>query len=301
MMWKRRDFLRASALAGAGWFVASRVGHAVAADLPPLRIVHYTDVHCMPGLTNTDLLARAAEKISAMHGDVVIASGDVIHEGHVSRVEDCVPRFEMYRGFLGALPPGVEHCVGNHDLAGARPRDGSAPAADPWQLWRGQLGCVSANRTFERAGYKFLVFDTLRVLPEGLVYDATPSAASLAWLDTEIAATPAAQPVILCTHVPFLSEFALGKAPPGEPPPVSLQVPGAAGIVARFRDKRLVAVLQGHVHVKERMSLSGVPVLTGGAISGAWWKGTNQGTPPGFASIEIRDGHLAWSYHALDA
>lgn len=301
MKLRRRTFLRNSLLAGAGWFVAARLQYAAPAGLPPLRIVHYTDVHCMPGLANPDLLARAAEKISAMAPDIIVAGGDVIHEGHVSRAEDCLPRFAMYRGFVSMLPDGVEHCVGNHDLAGARPRDGSPPAADPWQLWREQLGYASANRAISRAGYRFLFFDTLRILPEGMVYDATPSAASLAWLDAAIAATPPGEPIVLCTHVPFLSEFALGKAPPGEPPPVSLQVPDAAAIVGRFRERNLVAILQGHVHVKERMELAGVPVLTGGAVSGAWWKGRNRDTPPGFASIEVRDGVLTWTYHALEA
>ncbi len=299
MNWKRREFLRCTAFTGAAVFLPGTIRQAVAGDLPPLRVIFYTDVHCRPGLSDPAVLERAAARISRMPHDLVMAGGDVIHAGHISRVDECRARFALYRSFLENLPPGVEHVVGNHDLAGARPGDGSPPAEDPWQLWREELGCASANRAFTRAGYRFVIFDTLRILPQGPVYEAVPSPASLAWLDAEIAAIPADQPVILCTHVPFLSDLALSKAQPGEPPPPTLQVPNAATLVEKFRAHRLVAILQGHVHVNERMTLSGIPVFSGGAISGAWWKGNVANTPPGFASLEIANGEITWTYHSL--
>lgn len=295
----RRRFLKT--LTAAGLAHSAVLRWAVAKDLPPLRGIFYTDIHCMPGLADPATLERAAAFIRETPHDIIVAGGDAIHRGYVSTEAACMDRFAMYREFLGKFSSPVEHVVGNHDLAGARPDDGSPPSQDPWRLWREQLGHGSPNRSFLCGGYKFLTFDTLRIIPEASIYTADPQPGALEWLEREIAATPDDQPVILCVHIPFYSAFSMSKAAPGEQPPATLQVPGATSLIGRFRGKKLAAILQGHVHVNERLTLEGVPVLTGGAICGAWWKGPHLDTPPGLATFEIRDGQLIWRYHSLAA
>jgi len=293
----RRDFGRLAGAAALG-AVLARFDYAVAAGLPPVRIAFYTDVHCMPGLTDEASLARAAEAITATRADAIIAGGDVIHRGHVSRAEECLPRFAQYKEFLKKLPGGVHHVPGNHDLAGARPADGSVPANDPWALWRDELGIPEPNRVFEKGGYKFVILDTLEIVPEKSVYRGCAGTGRLEWLAREISSTPKEQPFILCLHIPVLSTFVDRKTPVGETPSPSLQVTDAAEIFRIFQGRPLAAVLQGHVHIKEKMETGGIPVLTGGAIAGAWWKGVNEDTPRGFARIEIKNGNLRWEYVA---
>lgn len=293
----RRKFGQLTGAAALG-FVWARLEWSVASSLPPLRIAFYTDVHAMPDLTDGASLDRAAAAINASGADAIIAGGDMIHRGHVSAAADCPPRFALYKEFLSKLPPGVEHVPGNHDLAGARPQDGSPATDNPWGLWSEQLGISQINRSFERAGYTFIILDTLEIVPEKAVYRGCTGPDRLAWLRAEVESAPSDQPLILCLHIPVVSKFVDSRTAAGETPSPSLQVTDAEEIFRIFSHRKLAAVLQGHVHVKERMDANGVPVLTGGAIAGAWWKGENEGTPRGFARIEIKDGKLTWEYIA---
>ncbi|WP_246376862.1 hypothetical protein [Gluconacetobacter aggeris] len=48
----------------------------------------------------------------------------------------------------------------------------------------------------------------------------------------------------------------------------SLQVVNASEILDLFGTVNVIAVLQGHTHVLERVDWYGVPYITGGAVSG---------------------------------
>jgi 3',5'-cyclic AMP phosphodiesterase CpdA len=288
---RRRRFLSGLGAAAAGTVLA-RLEWAVASDLPPLTLAFYTDVHAMPGLTDVSVLTRAAALLTAEDADGIFCGGDVIHRGHVSTVEDCRPRFALYREFLAKLPKGVVHVPGNHDLAGAKPEDGQA-SADPWALWREELAIGEPCRSVDAAGYRFLVLDTLSVTGEGpFPYKAEAGADRLAWLDRELAATPPGHPLILCTHIPLRSDFVLSKH--GPTPPASLLAVDAPAIFKRFEGRNLAAVLQGHLHLMEEMRVGDVPVLTCGALSGSWWSTT--GNPKGYARIRISGGLLRWEF-----
>ncbi|MCX7869168.1 MAG: metallophosphoesterase [Terrimicrobiaceae bacterium] len=293
---KRRRFWGLAAGAAAGCLIPRREW-AVAAEAGPLRVVFYTDVHAMPGLASETILSQTAESICADAPDVVIAGGDVIHRGHLSRAVDCPPRFALYRRFLGQLPPGVRHVVGNHDLAGARPEDRSAPEPDPWKLWREELEVPEPCQALDAGGVRFLILDTLTLdAADPAIYRGEAGPERLAWLRQQIAEAPPARSLILCTHIPLASSFLEERHP--TPPPASLQTVDALAIKEAFASRRPIAILQGHLHFREETSWEGIPVVTAGAVSGAWWKGSNAGTPPGYARLDIRDGRMSWEYVA---
>ncbi len=63
---------------------------------------------------------------------------------------------------------------------------------------------------------------------------------------------------------------------------------------------QLQLVLQGHLHVREEVRWGGTTFLTGGAVSGAWWRGAFHGTPPGFNVITLSDDRVECEYRAYD-
>jgi hypothetical protein len=78
----------------------------------------------------------------------------------------------------------------------------------------------------------------------------------------------------------------------------------------KLRNRPVVAILQGHVHVNERQELNGIPCVTGGAVCGKWWRGPNMGTYPGLGMIEIipagtpksmSNHNMAWNYRNTPA
>ena len=118
------------------------------------------------------------------------------------------------------------------------------------------------------------------------------------WLRQDLGRTPKDQPIVVVLHIPLLTTFyqatqgATAAAPPGRVVVNNLDVLDA------FTDHNLALVLQGHLHVAERLQWRNTTFITGGAICGRWWRGPWQGTPEGFNVITLRDGRIEWEYLA---
>lgn len=54
-----------------------------------------------------------------------------------------------------------------------------------------------------------------------------------------------------------------------------------------LRDHAVLAVLQAHSHVYERIEVDGISFITTGAVAGADWHGSFLGTPKGYTDITI--------------
>lgn len=54
-----------------------------------------------------------------------------------------------------------------------------------------------------------------------------------------------------------------------------------------LRDHDVLAVLQAHSHVYERIELNGMSFITTGAVAGADWRGSFLGTPEGYTEIAV--------------
>jgi len=54
-----------------------------------------------------------------------------------------------------------------------------------------------------------------------------------------------------------------------------------------LRDHDVLAVLQAHSHVYERITLNGISFITTGAVAGADWRGSFLGTPEGYTEITV--------------
>ncbi|MEM9443826.1 MAG: hypothetical protein AAGA18_00605 [Verrucomicrobiota bacterium] len=63
-----------------------------------------------------------------------------------------------------------------------------------------------------------------------------------------------------------------------------------------FKGHDLCLVLQGHLHVNEVVKWNKTTFIMGGAISGSWWNGSNQGTAEGFGLINWEEGSPTWDY-----
>ena len=63
-----------------------------------------------------------------------------------------------------------------------------------------------------------------------------------------------------------------------------------------FKEHNLVLVLQGHLHVTEMLRWQNTTFITGGALSGKWWRGSYHGTPEGFNIVTLRGDRIEWEY-----
>jgi len=187
-------------------------------------------------------------------------------------------RWKVADTFLGKLHARMEPIIGNHDFYEPLLPDGSPSPTDPRWRWRRQFGLDRTYRSFAFRGYRFLMLDSVKVTGGINPYRGWIDAAQLSWLDRELVRIPRDQPIILCTHVPFRTSLKDFLNPFIGPSPGRVRVLNADAVLSRLRDRPLVLVLQGHVHVNERLREGDVPFITGGAVCGKWWNGPNMGT-----------------------
>jgi 3',5'-cyclic AMP phosphodiesterase CpdA len=287
-------FSRREFVTGLGAFVASQVlvprvlaGVELPGGLRPLRLGFLTDCHAMAENGAPAALDRTADLMNSLQPDLIIGGGDFVHGGFYSPGREIEHRWVIADTFLRKLGTRLEPIIGNHDFYDPLMPDGTPSAKDPRWRWRKHFGIGSTYRSFPFRGYRFLMLDSVKVVGGANPYRGWIDAAQLLWLDRELRTIPANQPIILCTHIPFKTSVMENFGAFTGPSPGRVRVINANAVLERLRNRPLALIMQGHVHIKERLEAGGVPCITGGAVCGKWWEGPNMGTSPGVGLIEI--------------
>ncbi len=283
----RRTVLRDGIAFGATTMLALSGGIARGAEGgASFRILFFTDVHAHENDGVPDLLRVRMERIRQERVDLVLGGGDFIHRGHLSTPRLAEKRFQIFRDAAAGLD--FFPMIGNHDLAGLRPDEGN-PAEDPRRLFLECFARETTYATFDRQGIRFIMLDAVLPVEGEEVYRGGIAPAQRAWLEDLLARTPHEQPIVLATHIPFRSVFPQIANGPFTAVKPNLLVGEADDILRLFESHNLRCLLQGHLHFDEVARINGLPFVMGGAVSGAWWKGVNHGTPPGYAIIDLLD------------
>lgn len=297
----RRAFLRDTALGSVavlGW--SNQLTWAVepSADTQPLKIVFYTDIHTRVEWETPQALALAAESINRHAADLVLCGGDMITDGYQSSSAQVAPRWDAYRVMHEAIRPAPVVILGNHDLVGVEPSDGSAPAIDPREDVKRQMNLDATYRSFDLHGYHFMLLDSVQVTADEKKYRGFIDDAQLAWIRRDLEGVDSRTPIVVVCHVPLLTTFF--QATQG----IETSVPSNRGVVNNrevlecFSGHNLQLVLQGHLHVNEMLRWRGTTFITGGAVCGKWWRGEWHGTPEGYGVLDLTPGKVDWNYHA---
>jgi 3',5'-cyclic AMP phosphodiesterase CpdA len=241
-------------------------------------------------------LARAAAAINAVQPDFVIGGGDLITDGFQNTAATVAPRWDTYMAMHRAIKADVYPTIGNHDLVAALPEDGSAPASDPRAIYLEKMGLDRSWYSFDVAGYRFFVLDTIRVSHDEFKYHGHVSSEQIEWLREQLLHTPRDMPLVIALHIPLLTVFyeATKGATYGARP--NRVVTNNMEVLELFANHNLLLVLQGHLHVTERLQWKNTTFITGGAISARWWRGPWHGTKEGFNIITLQDNRVDWQY-----
>lgn len=289
----RRDFLRGLGAAAVTQVFLPRVlaGKPLATDLQPLRIGFLTDCHAMAEHGAPEGLTRTAEMMNGLHPDLIIGGGDFVHGGFYDRGPVMNSRWRIADTFLRKLHVKLEPVIGNHDFYEPLLADGSPSPHDPTWRWKKYFGLRSTHRSFAFRGYRFIILDSVKVTGGPNPYRGWIDASQLLWLERELSRIPANEPIILCSHVPFTTMARDAIGPMAGISPGRIRVLNSEQVLEKLRGRPLAVILQGHVHLNERVEQSfdggRVPCITGGAVCGKWWRGPNLWTHPGCGLIEI--------------
>jgi 3',5'-cyclic AMP phosphodiesterase CpdA len=298
-LWTRREFgataLAAAACAGVGW--PWRACWAAETGLSrPLRFVFYTDIHARVEWGTPEAMALAAAKINEQGAELILCGGDLVTDGFESDGSDMDPRWAAYMEMHGALRGEVHAAIGNHDLVAARPKNGAQPSADPRAPFRERMGLSRTYYSFHHSGVHFVVLDPLKITDDDLKYHGWMTDDQLAWLAGDLAAVDPATPIVLMLHMPLLTSFYQATEGGGVAGPPNRVVQNNREVLAAFAGRRLLLVLQGHLHVNEMLRWQDTTFITGGAVAGKWWRGNWHGTEEGFGVVTLHPDRVDWQY-----
>lgn len=253
--------------------------------------VFLSDTHIRPELDADRACAMCFEQVSASPADFVIHGGDHIEDALEADRVRAVMLMDLYQRTERAhLRKPVRHVLGNHDCLGVFPKSGIAPDEPGYgkQFYIDRFG--PRHYAFDHKGVHFVVLDSVGITADRN-YEGRVDEAQLEWLRADLSAQPKGQRIVVVTHIPLLTAMQCYE-------PVSwLDTPhnwtfvtNGREVLRILKDYNVLAVLQGHSHVYERIDLNGIRFISTGAVAGADWRGSFLGTPEGYTEITI-DGH----------
>jgi 3',5'-cyclic AMP phosphodiesterase CpdA len=288
----RRQFVSLTALATA--FLATpefSLGAPTSkSKLGSFDFVFLTDTHLYPELNADGGCAMCFKKIRSQHADFAIQGGDHLLDVLAVDRQRANALYDLYTKTEQEIGLNVHHAVGNHDLFGIDTKSGIAPGEPGYgkRMFEERFG--STYYSFDHKGYHFIVLDS--ILPtENRSWEARIDEKQLAWLKHDLESSGPDTSVVLAVHVPLVTGAA--SYGPFNGPRV---IVNAQEVLQLFAARRILAVLQGHIHVNEVVNFRGIPYITGGAVCGNWWHGTRWGTPEGYTVVSLRDGKISWRY-----
>lgn len=293
--YNRRRWLQTSAALIATSYITGCAGIATRPKAD-LRIVFYTDVHAMTKRGAADAVLMAAQSINELKPDLIIGGGDYIDGGFSGTEVSMASHWDIYMSMHNALNAPIYPAIGNHDLVGVQPKDGSPPRNDPRQMYRQYLDLSETWYSFDESGYHFIVLDSMNIVGGEDGYEGRLGAEQIAWLIDDLANTKKSTPIVVTLHMPLLTSLFAASEGNLKAAPADRVMVDNVEILQLFSQHNLLLVLQGHLHVSEVIRWHQTTFITGGAVCGSWWRGPRMGTEEGFYVIDLKGGELDWQY-----
>lgn len=272
-----------------------------------VRMAHLTDIHVQPEGEAAAGMSACLRHVHALKDapDLILNGGDMVMDTLGADWERARKQWAVWRRVLDEeVKIRTVHCLGNHDVWGWDRKRSGCTGGEPLFGKKAAMEQVGLRDRFYKVdlgGWVLLVLDSTHPV-EGGVYIARLDAPQMNWLTAELAAIPATTPIVVLSHIPILCGCAFLDGENEKSG--NWVVPGAwmhtdarklKDLFHRHRNVKLC--LSGHIHLRDRLEYNGVTYLCNGAVSGAWWKGFYQETPPGYALIDLyNDGTFGCEY-----
>ena len=297
MPFTRRTFLKSAALTTAAASLSPTLVTSANTSSPAhFDFVFFTDTHIQPELDAPHGCDMAFRKISTVNSDFAIMGGDHVFDAVSVDRTRATTVFDLYQKTQQTLQMPLHQVIGNHDIFGVNTASGASPS-DPGygkKMYEDRLG--KTYYSFDHKGWHFIILDSIQPTDDRL-WDARIDPTQLAWLKDDLHRTAPNTPIIISVHVPLVSAYATWGQPvtPGQKYS-TLTVGNAPEVLATFEGHNVVAVLQGHLHINETVTLRNTQYITGGAVCGNWWKGPRMGFPEGFTVVSARANSITTRY-----
>ena len=258
---------------------------------PALRVAHITDVHLK------DMLDAPRHFTDCLHNlqrldrpvDFILNGGDIVFDMNKENLDVIGAQWKLMKGIMQSecsLP--VHYALGNHDIWWNENDKGQALYGKQYSM--DQLGLSKAYYSFDKGGWKFIVLDSVHLDVDNTWYIGKLGDEQFHWLEETLGATDPHTPVLILSHIPILTATVLVEdniVNRWEVLGGQMHTDTARIISLLYGHPNVKLCLSGHIHLRERLVYDNLTFLCNGAVSGAWWKGNNRETAPGYGLIDL--------------
>jgi 3',5'-cyclic AMP phosphodiesterase CpdA len=257
--------------------------------------VYMTDIHLQPERYACEGFDQAMDTINAINPDFVITGGDLIMDALGQKYSRADSLYNLYRQEIKKLRMPVYNTMGNHEIYGLYSSVDSVRKNPEYleKMFESRLG--NSYYSFMNKGWKFIIINSVEETKTGS-YIGFVDTTQLKWIKDELVHTDKSTPIVLSTHIPFITAFTQKYEGSTIGNDSSLVVANSKEVIELFKGFNLKAVMQGHLHTFEDIYIDGVHFITGGAVCGAWWQGANRGFEEGFTMVSIEGNSLKCEY-----
>jgi Icc protein len=264
------------------------------------RFVYMADIHVQPELKADEGFRTALNKVSMLDPDFIITGGDLIMDALEEDFERSVELYDLHKQICGEYDIPIYNTMGNHEVFGLYVESGVSPDHPEYgkKMYKRRLGNNKTYYSFDHKGWHFIIIDAVGFTPDR-EYFGTVDSIQMEWIKEDLKKTDKKTPIIISTHIPFISvsEQVFNGGTTALRP--YLAVENSNDVLSLFDGYNLTLVLQGHLHVVEYIVFRDIHYITCGAVSGAWWGGPYKNFPEGFVVIDIDKGRFTWRYETF--
>jgi len=281
----------------------STIGWSAENQSNSYRFVFMTDIHIQPERGGVEGFKAAIKAVNSLSPKpaFVITGGDLIMDALGEGYDRADSLYNLYIQTIKLFQMPVYNTIGNHEIFGLYVDSHVDPSHPEYgkKMFANRLGEGKTYRSFDFQNWHFILLDGIGMTPERK-YIGYVDSTQLLWLQTDLEKVGNEQPIVMVTHIPFYSIFSQYLKSPTTPNDKGLVVINANEISKLCKNYNLKAVLQGHLHTVEEINYYGVKYIIGGAVSGAWWQGHNEGFPEGFVIVDVTGENFSWQYYPFE-
>ena len=249
------------------------------------KFAFLTDMHIsnLYSLNKVDSLLQNLEP----NTELIFTGGDNIDIDnlHPTALDQGANRYKDLINIFSKTNKPYYLAIGNHDRLPS-----STDSSKRFELFENIAG--KTYQVLEHKGWKFFILNSVQTVN----HKYTIGTEQLDWLKHELTKTASNQPIVVITHVPFLSVY----YPVLEGKYTSMDTfENQKEVLDLFKNHKLKLVLQGHMHLYEEIKVKNIQFITAGAVSGNWWRGDYHGTAPGYLEVDINGDNFTWKYKSL--
>lgn len=264
-------------------------------EKPVFSFAFVTDIHIQPEDNAVEGFSKVLDTLNSLSPDFIVTGGDLIMDALATTYGRADSLYNLYLETVKKSNQKIYNTIGNHEIYGWYARSKADPNHHEYGEKMFEKRISKSYYSFEHKGWKFMILNSIEPTPKGS-YVGLIDAPQLEWVKQELSSTPKNTPIVLVTHIPLITIYKQRYAGSTLPNDSSLVVSNSKELLDLFKGYNLKLVLQGHLHTVEDIYVDGIHFITGGAVSGGWWKGPNMGYEEGFVWVDVYSDSIAWKY-----